>query len=311
MQRPYRGMATAFRGVADGDTAASPPLAAARRSVLVSRRQMRRPSPALVTALQLAAGCSFAWSRPVLAEAGGAPAAEVSPVVVEASPGAEPQPSVPLDAAPAAAAEGAPPTPPTLVEAGSIPTAPAPRIPPAQPQPPSSPAPGALAEPTDDDAQALGDDRARSSGLALGTGVGSDNVFLGGHAAYYAQFPSERVRVVAHAGGGVLYDDSGSFVGGARGGLFLAYGLRHRLVLGVYGGTLDAQSYALHGVVIGQRRENGVGFSAGWEWMHETGLYVRATVGPAVAFVPDTGLLQRSHRLLWQGNFFAVGYKLW
>ncbi|HEY6880322.1 MAG TPA: hypothetical protein VI299_20000 [Polyangiales bacterium] len=154
-------------------------------------------------------------------------------------------------------------------------------------------------------------DRASTSGLGIGGGLGSDNAGLGGHVIYYAQLPHPKLRVAVHVGAGALPWGDGYVQWGVRGGSFLAYGKRHRLVLGVMGGTVDWQSFRLHYQVLESRPIFGVGVGVGYEFMTASGFYLRATIGPALEVIPRVPFRDRSTDLIWRGNLLTVGYKLW
>jgi hypothetical protein len=54
-----------------------------------------------------------------------------------------------------------------------------------------------------------------------------------------------------------------------------------------------------------------VGFALGWEWMTESGFFLRADIGPTLALRRAQPLLERSVYLTATGNLLALGYKLW
>ena len=154
-------------------------------------------------------------------------------------------------------------------------------------------------------------DRTTTSGLGIGAGLGSDNVWLGGHVVYYAQLPGPKLRVAFHVGAGVFPWVDENVRWGVRGGSFVSYGRRHRLVVGVLGGTMDWQTFTLHGQELESEQVFGVGMGAGYEFMAEAGFYLRATVGPALEIFPKVPFRDRAVELIWQGNLLTLGYKLW
>jgi hypothetical protein len=154
-------------------------------------------------------------------------------------------------------------------------------------------------------------DRTRTSGLGIGAGLGSDNVFFGGHVVYYAQLPNPKLRVALHIGAGVSPWVDETVAWGVRGGSFVSYGRRHRLVLGVLGGTLDWLTFVLHSQTLASKQVFGVGVGLGYEFMTEAGFYLRATVGPALEIFPEVPLRDREVALVWRGNLLTMGYKLW
>jgi hypothetical protein len=154
-------------------------------------------------------------------------------------------------------------------------------------------------------------DRTGTSGLALGAGLGSDNVWLGGHVLYYAQLPNPKLRVAFHVGAGVYPWPNVGVSWGVRGGSFVSYGKRHRLVFGVMGGTIDWQAFGLHSRTLETRQVFGVGVGLGYEFMTESGFYLRATVGPALEVYRKVPFFDREVALVWRGNLLSMGYKLW
>ena len=82
---------------------------------------------------------------------------------------------------------------------------------------------------------AFAQDRAQTSGPAVGIGVGFENAGLGGHVQYYLQTANERWRIAPHIGVGYFGRAAVS------GGVMALFGRRHRLVvdLMVSPGTAD------------------------------------------------------------------------
>jgi len=156
-------------------------------------------------------------------------------------------------------------------------------------------------------------DKALSSGLAVGTGVGSENVLFGGHALYYLQTQKPRWRVALHAGAGTWAPVASPArdAWGVRGGAFLAYGKRHRLVLGLSAGTIGWSTLTLHSTSVAALPLWGAGLAVGWEWMTRRGFYMRATLGPTFYVFPQQPLRDRRAELSFEGNLLSLGYKLW
>lgn len=153
-------------------------------------------------------------------------------------------------------------------------------------------------------ASAQAQDRALTSGLSLGLGMGHSSAGLGGHVHYYLQLPSERWRLSAHAGVGVIgyvmFDGEAEGRVGVAGGLMTAFGRRHRLVLDVLAAPYQASGET------GERMKlyYGIGALVGYEWMARYGLSVRAAVG--VAYCPaDGGSVGPAFDLV------SLGYKFW
>lgn len=130
-------------------------------------------------------------------------------------------------------------------------------------------------------------DRAATSGLALGVGLGHSSAGLGGHLHYYLQLPSERWRLALHAGVGVtgyvMFDGEAEGRVGAAGGVMTAFGRRHRLVLDVLAAPYQASG------ATGERMKlyYGIGALIGYEWMARYGLSVRTALG--VDYCPSDG----------------------
>jgi hypothetical protein len=154
-------------------------------------------------------------------------------------------------------------------------------------------------------------DRATSSGLGFGVGVGSENVTIGGHVLYYLQLKEPRMRVAFHVGAGYLPNVAEDVpLWGITGGSFFGYGKRNRLVVGLIGGTLDWLSFSPHGETLAARQLFGLGLSAGWELMTRRGFFVRGSVGPALTIVPEVPLAAREANA-WFVFSTSIGYKPW
>ena len=151
------------------------------------------------------------------------------------------------------------------------------------------------------------DDRSATSGLAVGAGFGSDNAGLGVHASYYLQLPETRHRFAFHVAGGCAPVRGAEC--GPAGGVFYAFGRRHRGVFDVYVTHVSTETLTLHGVDVARKLFFGVGASVGGEWMAPFGLYVRASIGPVLVLVPPGYRTSDGFYAYW--NLLSVGYKLW
>ena len=157
-------------------------------------------------------------------------------------------------------------------------------------------------------------DHAGSSGPALGVGLGSDGPWVGAHALYYFQLPSPGLRVAIRGGAGLmpsLSGDSARASWGASLGAFVAYGRRHRLVVGLSGGVRDRESWVLHGTWLGTRPMPSVWLDLGWEYMSSSGFFIRSTVGPALVIRTEVPLRERETMVGMAANPLSMGYKLW
>lgn len=139
-------------------------------------------------------------------------------------------------------------------------------------------------------------DRAFTSGLSLGLGVGTENSLLGAHALYYFQL-SDRWRLAPHIGVG--------WIGGigVTGGLMATFGRRHRLVLDALGGPMAASG----GTDQPWHLYYGVCVLVGWEWMASYGLTIRSSLGPS--YRPE--LKPSPDRFFFGLNILSIDYKLW
>jgi hypothetical protein len=148
-------------------------------------------------------------------------------------------------------------------------------------------------------------DRATTSGLALGVGLGHPSGGLGGHAQYHLQLPSERWRISAHAGVGVIgyimFDGEREGAVGVAGGIMTAFGRRHRLVMDVLAAPFQASGRTGEPIEL----YYGVGALLGYEWMAPYGLFVRTTLG--VAYCPRRGGGEFSPAI----ELVSLGYKFW
>jgi hypothetical protein len=145
-------------------------------------------------------------------------------------------------------------------------------------------------------AHAQDSDRAFTSGLSLGLGVGMENSGLGAHALYYVQL-SERWRLAPHIGVGWI---GGT---GVAGGLMATFGRRHRLVLDALGGPMAADG----GTDQPTDLYYGVCVLVGWEWMASSGLTLRSSIGPSYRpeFKPSPD------RFFFALNILSIDYKFW
>lgn len=146
--------------------------------------------------------------------------------------------------------------------------------------------------------KAQGQDRALTSGLAVGLGAGNESAFLGGHALYYFQLPDERWRIAPHVGVGFLPGIEGA---GYAGGLMTLFGRRHRLVLDL----LAAPFAAAGSTGRDGKRWYGLGLVAGYEWMARYGFAIRSTLG--VAYRPELS----DEPINLAINVISMDYKFW
>jgi hypothetical protein len=156
-------------------------------------------------------------------------------------------------------------------------------------------------------ASAHADDKSRTSGFALGTAVGSDNVFLGAHALYYLQVPDSRFRVAFRVGGGVFSNQVKT--AGAAFGVMGVFGRNHRMVVDLHTAPMGYQRLVLHGAELDVHPLYGIGLSLGYEWMASYGLFLRANIGPAYVFLPP--IYRARDGITVTGNIVSAGYKLW
>jgi hypothetical protein len=143
-------------------------------------------------------------------------------------------------------------------------------------------------------AKAETQDKALTSGLAVGVGAGFESAGLGAHAIYYLQLPNERWRLAAHAGVGFFLRPA------ASGGVMASFGRRHRLVLDLLVSPCAAISNFGDPEVF-----YGVGALVGWEWMASYGLGVRTTVG--AAYRPEL----EDEPVNLALNLLSLDYKFW
>ena len=141
-------------------------------------------------------------------------------------------------------------------------------------------------------------DRALTSGLSVGAGIGHESGFVGGHALYYFQLSDERYRLAPHVGLGAY---PGTSKVGFAGGLMGSFGRRHRLVV-----DLLAAPYAnISGKADDGKLRPGVGLLAGYEWMAPFGLAIRSTIG--MAYRPTF----QEEPLELAVNVLSIDYKFW
>jgi hypothetical protein len=139
-------------------------------------------------------------------------------------------------------------------------------------------------------------DRAVTSGLALGVGVGHENALLGAHVVYYVQFPDECWRIAPHVGVGWIGAT------GATAGLMGSFGRNHRLVLDLLAGPMAASG----GTGVKTKLYYGIATLLGYEYMAKFGLALRTTIG--VAYRPTLAVSERFYLAI---NVLSVDYKFW
>ena len=140
---------------------------------------------------------------------------------------------------------------------------------------------------------AFAQDRAQTSGPAVGVGVGFENAGLGGHVQYYLQTANERWRIAPHLGVGYFGRAAVS------GGVMALFGRSHRLVI-----DLMVSPAAADGGT--GRRTNvyyAVSLLAGWEWMSYRGAAIRSTLGLGVGV--------DGNEVFFAANPLSVVIKFW
>jgi len=152
-------------------------------------------------------------------------------------------------------------------------------------------------------ASAQEQNRAETSGLALGVGLGHSSAGLGGHVHYYLQLPSERWRLAVHGGVGiigyVMFNGEAEGRVGGSGGLMTAFGRRHRLVVDVLAAPFQGSGGT------GERMQlyYGVGMLIGYEWMTSYGLSISTALGISYCPTHDGGAIGPAMDLV------SIGYK--
>jgi hypothetical protein len=144
-----------------------------------------------------------------------------------------------------------------------------------------------------------------TDGLALGAGIGMSVGGVGASASYHIQWPERRLSLRPHVGVG-WFDAS---VPGHAAGIAGAFGRRHRVIVDVQLATFGVQQLVLYGEELEDKLIYGIGLAAGWEWLSRSGFFVRASIGPAFAFLPP--LYQRAEAYSVNLNLIELGAKLW
>lgn len=150
-----------------------------------------------------------------------------------------------------------------------------------------------------------------TSGLAIGVSFPTGAGLIGVRADYLFQLPHTWFRLGVHAGAGAwLCPDSASECHASVSfGALGAWGHHHRLVLEARTGTLGGVSLTLHGQVAASRAVWGVGAEIGYEYMADTGFFLRCGVG--IAVLVDATIEPLSERLGPSLTLLHVGYKAW
>jgi hypothetical protein len=88
-----------------------------------------------------------------------------------------------------------------------------------------------------------------------------------------------------------------------------SWGHHHRVFLEARTGTLGGVSLRLHGLAVASRAVWGIGSELGYEYMAESGFFVRFAVG--VALLLDVSIEPLSERVGPSLTLLHVGYKAW
>lgn len=139
---------------------------------------------------------------------------------------------------------------------------------------------GLVASPPQETAE---NDPTRTSGLALGVGLGSQYPLLGAGLAYYLQIPEASFRLTPYASIG---SQVCSGCVGAAFGVMGSFGQQHRLVVDAFYGTVGSSWYSLHGEPRHELVTWGVGLAVGYEQMIRSGFFWRVEGGATYAFGP-------------------------
>lgn len=236
-----------------------------------------------VLVLQLSAANASAFAQPAgespPAEGSLAPAVDSSPPSAAGAPADPPPPELPPQ--PAGVPPPPPPDPPDLPPMAAGPEAAAPRA----------------------------RDVSLTSGLALGVSFPTGGGLVGIRADYLFQLPNTLFRLGVHAAVGALLcpepDCHASYTFGVLGSL----GHQHRLFLEAKTGTLGGVTLSLHGQDVASRAVWGVGAIVGYEYMSDSGFFLRFGFGFSVLVEPAIELL--SDRIGPALTLLHLGWKLW
>jgi hypothetical protein len=148
-----------------------------------------------------------------------------------------------------------------------------------------------------------------TSGLAIGISIPTGAGLIGLRADYLFQLPRTLFRLGVHAAVGAYLcpepECHPSYSFGALG----SWGHRHRVILEVLTGTLGGVTLYLHGQSVASRAAWGVGSQVGYEYMAESGFFIR--FGAGIALLVDASILPASERIGLLLTLVHVGSKLW
>lgn len=154
--------------------------------------------------------------------------------------------------------------------------------------------------------------KTETSGLALSAGLGSQYPLIGVQAAYYFQMPHSLFRATPYAsiGGAVCTSVRQSeCTFGAAFGAMGSWGHRHRILADVFYATVGATSLSFHGEEPDTKPRWGAGAAIGYEYMAESGFFVKSDAGVTYAFGPP--IYPVGDRFGIALTLIGVGYKLW
>jgi hypothetical protein len=149
--------------------------------------------------------------------------------------------------------------------------------------------------------------KSRTSGLAVGAGLGYHVPFLGAELQYH-QAIAPRWWLVPYAGVGIVATDGPSLTGVA-GGIMGAWGVRHRIIVDASVGVEDAIGFrsALTGHIVEVHPIYGAVAGAGYQFLADGGFWISATLGAAYFFDDPAEGNSR-----WAPTLnVTAGYKIW
>jgi hypothetical protein len=147
----------------------------------------------------------------------------------------------------------------------------------------------------------------RTSGLAVGAGLGYHVPFFGAELQYH-QAIAPRWWLVPYAGVGIVPTDGPSLTGVA-GGVMGAWGERHRILVDASVGIEGARwsRSVLTGNVVEVHPVYGAVAGAGYQYLADGGFWISATLGAAYVF-DDRG----AGNSRWAPTMnVTAGYKIW
>jgi hypothetical protein len=152
-----------------------------------------------------------------------------------------------------------------------------------------------------------------TSGLAIGVSFPTGAGLIGVRANYWVQVPRSFYRWGVEAGVGAYLcpasDAQAECHASAVFGALGSWGHRHRFVFEFLGGTLDGLSITLHGRTAASRTLWGLGATVGYEYMAESGFFLRFGIG--IAYLFGIEIEPFSQRLDPVATLLHVGFKLW